>query len=186
MEKRNRLINIALKEAELNIRIKNPPNSGEEIEKYLSPFRSEFNRMDKTNYYSDKKIGFAWCAAFVFWCCRQAGFEIPLHPSTSKWTMAYVKTWYEFASSLGLWAEESEKDILPGDSVVFRKLESESEFCHIGIVKEIFPDRLITVEGNLLLEKKENFTVKTVGVKERKRNENIKGFIRLDEKKIGN
>ena len=52
-----------------------------------------------------------WCAAFVYYCCREAGFEIPIRPNECKTChLAGCIAWEEFATG----------DPRIADTVVFR------------------------------------------------------------------
>ncbi|WP_022933486.1 hypothetical protein [Treponema bryantii] len=64
-----------------------------------------------------------WCAAFVYYCCRQAGFEIPIRPDECKTChLAGCIAWEEF---------------------------TQGENDHIGIVIENREDTILAAEGNI-------------------------------------
>jgi hypothetical protein len=92
-------------------------------------------------------MGFDWCGAFVYWCVRQAGFEISVQPLPgSHLTVGLVKTWYDWACMTKkiLGPEETPQ---PGDLVIFDQLLSTDSFDHIGIVLEP-GSPLLVAEGN--------------------------------------
>ena len=126
----------------------------------------------------------AWCAAFVYHCCLQAGIELPLRlPHTAKKVantrFACVVAWYE-------WGEENgychyEKDgFLPerGDILIYNnvipkdnKPESSTWCDHIGIVLSVDGECLIVSEGN---DGNRNVS----GILRRKRDESIGCYLR--------
>ena len=49
-----------------------------------------------------------WCAAFVYYCCREAGFEIPIRPNECKTChLAGCIAWEEFATGDIIKAEKA-------------------------------------------------------------------------------
>ena len=52
----------------------------------------------------------AWCGAFVFWGCRQAGLDIPvLCPSKFGYSWALVEAWQQWAIQKGFYVVNDEK-----------------------------------------------------------------------------
>ncbi len=129
----------------------------------------------------------AWCAAFVYHCCHEAGLSLPIRvPHTAKYTancrFACVAAWYE-------WGMENrfchfEKDgFLPerGDIVIYNniipqadKSESSTWCDHIGIVVSCGSDRLTVAEGNV-------GNKNTSGIIDRRRDGTIGCYIRIPE-----
>jgi hypothetical protein len=149
-EKRLRLASIARAEAELEP-AGDANQAGPKIEKYLSPFREIMNRRAGTQCYSDLSVGFAWCGAFVYYCCLKAGFRIKPEPSECvTGSLAAVSTWHEWAS-----LRENHLLLAPGDVpavgdiVLFDRLLEVGPLDHIGVVISVGPDSITTAEGNV-------------------------------------
>lgn len=150
LEKRLRLASIARAEAEFEP-AGDANQAGPQIEKYLSPFREIMNLRADTLRYSDLSIGYAWCAAFVYYCCLQAGFRIPPEPSEcAGGSLAAVSTWRE-------WASLPRNDLLlapgavpaVGDIVLFDRLLNETPLDHMGVVVGVGAGSITTAEGNV-------------------------------------
>ena len=127
----------------------------------------------------------AWCAAFVYHCCFEAGIALPLRlPHTAKkiadTRFACVIAWYE-------WGEENgychyEKDGFHperGDIVIYINIIPKehkpvsSTWCdHIGIVLSVDSEYLAVAEGNV-----GNRNVS--GIVRRKRDETIGCYLRI-------
>lgn len=131
-------------------------------------------------YWPDKEIYSVlkgnWCASFVYHCCTEAGFFLPIrHPAVSM-RFAGVGAWLQ-------WAQLSEneflhtgRDFLPqrGDIVVFDQLLTDNHHDHIGIVLSCCGKALTVAEGNVDNQNKS-------GIVSRSRDRNIAGFIRVPE-----
>jgi len=164
-EKRDALLKIASGEGSAHYQ-GNAQKAGPEIEKYLAPLRDILAQ--RKPHYKDLTVGFDWCGAFVYWCIRQAGFDMPVCPLPgSDLTVGLVKTWYDWACATGKFVE-ADQTPQPGDLVIFDKLLSEDVFDHIGIVLEPGPP-LLLAEGNA-----DNRT----GIFERSL-ETVRGYVRL-------
>lgn len=94
-----------------------------------------------------------WCAAFVYYCCREAGFDIPYRPETCRSChLAGCLGWEELAlgdpqieyhpASEGFAPE-------PGDLVLYDRVFENREHDHIGIVLEKRAQAILTSEGNV-------------------------------------
>lgn len=94
-----------------------------------------------------------WCAAFVYHCCYEAGFLLPLrHPQVEQ-RFASIKGWLDFASLLvnGFYHPKGESGFVPerGDIVIFdRLLEDKQPADHMGVVVMTSPERITVAEGN--------------------------------------
>lgn len=150
LEKRLRLASIAHAEAEFEP-AGDANQAGPQIEKYLSPFREIMNLRADALRYSDLSIGYPWCAAFVYYCCLQAGFRIPPEPSECLCgSFAAVSTWRE-------WASLPRNDLLLppgtvpalGDIVLFDRLLEETPLDHMGVVVGVGAGSMTTAEGNV-------------------------------------
>ena len=113
-----------------------------------------------------------WCAAFVYHCCMESGMRFPIRPKECiRCNLAGCIAWEE-------WAQTDERleyrtgEPQPGDIVLFDRVFCNAEHDHIGVVLEVFPDRLVTAEGNF-------GNVSTIV--ERPRDEHIRAFIRIPE-----
>lgn len=56
------------------------------------------------------KGGFAWCAAFVYWCCERAGADMSKLPPRGK--CAAVRNWRVWAIASGLGASVPDRGVL--------------------------------------------------------------------------
>ena len=94
-----------------------------------------------------------WCAAFVYYCCREAGFEIPIRPNACKTChLAGCIAWEEFATGdprIGY--HKSGDGFVPdaGDIVLYDRVFENREHDHIGIVLEKRENAILVAEGNI-------------------------------------
>lgn len=82
--------------------------------------------------------GYAWCVMFVWWVFKEAGFNLKKTASCTMLARAYKEA--------GQWVTSGYK---PGDIAMFDfdgNMNGETEHC--GIVVDVGPDYIITVEGN--------------------------------------
>lgn len=117
-----------------------------------------------------------WCAAFVYYCCREAGFVFPIRPKACKTChLAGCVAWEEFA--LGdprIGYHKGGEGFAPeaGDIVLYDRVFENREHDHIGIVLETRGDRILAAEGNL-----DNRS----GIIERPMDGHIRAFIRFPD-----
>ena len=117
-----------------------------------------------------------WCAAFVYYCVREAGFDIPIRPDEC--TICHLAgciAWEEFAigdprieyykGGRGFSAEA-------GDIVLYDGVFENREHDHIGIVIEKRENTILTAEGNVNNRS---------GIIERPLDEHIRAFIRIPD-----
>ncbi len=117
-----------------------------------------------------------WCAAFVYYCCRESGFEIPIRPEECKTChLAGCIAWEEFAQGdLRIAYHKGAGDFLPeaGDIVLYDRVFENREHDHIGIVIENRGDTILAAEGNI---------ANRSGIIERPKDEHIRGYIRIPD-----
>lgn len=129
----------------------------------------------------------AWCAAFVYHCCLEAGLALPIRvPHTADEVASYrfacVKAWYEWGMDLGYCYFENE-DFEPqhGDIVIYNNIlardadsNGSAECDHMGIVISCHGNQLMVAEGNA-----DNRNVSAI--LSRKRDHTIYCYIRIPE-----
>jgi hypothetical protein len=125
---RYRLALIAQREAEKQLSWTGP-NS--EAEKYLQPLREPMRAL---GHVGTAPIFFNWCAAFVTWCCREAGILVPDVPDGYWATMALVEAWKFWAQKEGIWHPRGSINPARGDVLVFEWFDGDVTLDHIGIV----------------------------------------------------
>ena len=117
-----------------------------------------------------------WCAAFVYYCCREAGFEIPIRPDTCKSChLAGCIAWEEFAQGDDRIAyRKGEESFVPeaGDIVLYDRVFENREHDHMGIVLQSTGNTIIAAEGNLN---------NTSGIIQRPKEAHIRGYIRIPD-----
>ncbi len=144
---RNRLAQIARKEAESGFRGEKEM-AGPEIERYLSVFRQALNLNGSTDQYSDKRMGYDWCGAFVYYCCLKAGFNIAAKPiPTYRYTLAAVPAWQNWAYIKRIYIEHG-KNAEIGDIVLYNNVYNDVPLDHMGIVIEVSVNSILSAEGN--------------------------------------
>jgi hypothetical protein len=116
-----------------------------------------------------------WCAAFVYHCCIQAGFNLPhRYPSKEFGTFAGVRAWLYWAklreNRCYFSARNRHYSPEAGDIVVYDRLFDPGPHDHIGIVLAVDRKSLRVAEGNV-----NNLSV----VLWRKRNSHVRGYIRI-------
>jgi len=94
-----------------------------------------------------------WCAAFVYHCCIEAGFEIPYRPKECvSSNLAGCLAWEEFAFGdprLTYYKPDALFSPMPGDLVLYDRVFCGVEHDHIGIVLEVYPGVILAAEGNV-------------------------------------
>lgn len=158
-------------------------NATSEAEQYLKPLREPMRRL---HHIGSAPVFYDWCAAFVTWCCRKAGFVIPDQPEGFWATMALVDSWRYWAKTKGFWHPAGGRNSsgyvwtatgdLPrrGDILTFEWFDTDPNTPdHIGIVRGYVAGSQViqTSEGN-----RGNLSVN--GNREMR---NVSGFIRLVE-----
>jgi hypothetical protein len=139
-----RLANVAQQEAARGLKWTGPDC---EAEKYLKPLRKP---MQNLKHIGKKPVFYNWCAAFVTWCCREAGIEIPDVPEGYWATMALVGSWKFWAQKRGYWHPRGSISPRRGDILVFEWFNGDLALDHIGIVSGYTAGQSVirTYEGN--------------------------------------
>jgi hypothetical protein len=115
-------------------------NSGDGVDQFINPFKVILGAQS-----------FPWCACFVHKCATEAGYVIPLKPTDTNLTFAYVPMWVKYMGDLSSSAIivgatfNKIGNFIPhrGDIIIF------ASASHIGFVKNNYGDGyLLTVEGN--------------------------------------
>lgn len=151
--------------------------------------RTDADYMNIIRYFPEEtafdELKNAWCAAFVYHCCLQAGIELPLRlPHTAKKVantrFACVVAWYEWGEENGYCHYEKDGfspergDILIYNNIIPKDNKPESStWCdHIGIVLSVDGEYLTVAEGN---DGNRNVS----GILRRKRDERIGCYLRI-------
>jgi hypothetical protein len=134
----------------------------------LAPVLAHFTR-------KNHNIGFDWCAAFVYHCCVQAGFEIPArYPEPIRYSFAAVPAWLQWAKLPGhrFYYSAQNRVFVPcrGDLVVFDNVLGNVPHDHIGIVLAVRRRELTTAEGCV---------ANASGIFRRRRGRCIRGYVRI-------
>ena len=92
-----------------------------------------------------------WCAAFVYWCCVKAGYELPVRYDSEavSCNFAGCVAWEEWAKlpEINCWVPKTESPKI-GDIVIFDRVSRDAENDHIGIVVDVRDGFIETAEGN--------------------------------------
>lgn len=138
------IIKIAINEGKLNLK-GNKLKGGEEIEKYLAPFRKLFIKHNPK--YLNPEQGFEWCCAYVYYIIRRASYDITIQPfKDSTMHLGSVEAWINWAIQKNR-LQKSWQDIEARDLVIFDYLMGE-DLDHIGIVTKVHDNYLLCSEGN--------------------------------------
>ena len=117
-----------------------------------------------------------WCAAFVYYCCREAGFEIPYRPRECKTChLAACLGWEEFAlSDQRMEYHKGAEGFVPeaGDIVIYDRVFENKEHDHMGIILEKREHSILAAEGNI-----NNVS----GIIQRSIDEHIRAYIRIPD-----
>ncbi len=143
------------------------------LESNLQPIADLFPKWDLTNW--DNK----WCAAFVFYCCIETGYDIPVKHSheSINCNFAGCSAWEKWASieDNDFYYKYNSADFEPqiGDIVLYDNVFIDQEHDHIGIIVDTSQDYLRVAEGNI-----NNIS----SVVRRPLNSKIRGFIRIPDR----
>ena len=124
-------------------------SASSEAEKYLKPFRKP---MQSIGHIGSDPVFYNWCAAFVAYCCRNVGIDIPDQPEGFWATMALVESWKFWAKQNDFWCPKGSVTPMRGDIVTFDwpGKKATGEFNHIGIIRAYSQGSSVikTSEGN--------------------------------------
>ncbi len=117
-----------------------------------------------------------WCAAFVYYCCVEAGFEIPYRPRECLTChLAGCIAWEEFAvGDPRIAYHKGTERFVPeaGDIVIYDRVFNNQEHDHMGIVLRKQEHTILAAEGNV-----QNRS----GIIERPTDGHIRAYIRLPD-----
>ena len=117
-----------------------------------------------------------WCAAFVYYCCRKAGFDIPIRPKEcTTCHLAGCVAWEEFAkgdSRIAYQPGENTGFPKTGDIVLYDRVFCNQPHDHMGIIVQKMDKMLIVAEGNVQNQS---------GIIHRPLDAHIRAFIRLPD-----
>lgn len=143
------------------------------IEKKESNLEPIIKHFPKWNIVDADKL---WCAAFVYYCCIEAGFDIPYSPDECiTCSLAGCGGWEEFAlgDSRIEYYKRSEGFVPEtGDIVLYDRVFIDREHDHIGVVVEVKNGAIIAAEGNIS-------NTNMSGIIERPLDEHIRAYIRI-------
>ena len=126
--------------------------------------------------WSVKEADGLWCAAFVLYCCREAGFEIPYRPEECRTChLAACLGWEEFAlNDRRIEYRRGTEAFNPdaGDIVIYDRVFENREHDHLGIILEKREHTLIAAEGNV---------GNASGIIERSIDGHIRAYIRIPD-----
>lgn len=118
-----------------------------------------------------------WCAAFVYFCCTKAGFDIPIRPGECKTChLTGCIAWEEFALGDPRIEYHTREDAFvpeAGDIVLYDHVFDDHEHDHIGIIIEKIENSLLAAEGNVSNRS---------GIIERPIDEHVRGYIRIPDR----
>ncbi len=104
--------------------------------------------MGRLGHIGNDPVWFNWCASFVTWCARQAGYTIPDQPQGFWATVAKCEAWKYWAKQQSYWLGTDLTRLSRGDIIVYEWRDGDTELDHIGIVASYSPGNLQTYEGN--------------------------------------
>ena len=169
MEKatRNKLAEIARKKAQM-------PFHGylDDKESNIEPIIRHF---PKWNIRDADKL---WCAAFVYYCCIEAGFQIPYSPNECvTCSLAGCGGWEEFAiGDNRIEYHKQDKNFVPkpGDIVIYDRVFMNQEHDHIGIILKVKGGTIVVAEGNTYNDNISRVIERTI-------DEHIRAYIRIPD-----
>lgn len=147
----------------------------------ISWYAGESDAVPLVKYWLDgdafERLSKQWSAAFVYHCCYEAGFILPLHDPRVENGFDEIKGWLDFGSLLsnGFYHPKGESGFVPerGDIVIFdRMFEDKQPADHMGVVVMTAPERITVAEGNA---RQSNVS----DVIEHSATHHVRGYIRL-------
>lgn len=114
------------------------------------------NRGIYVRQYLNGKDGLPWCAGFVSYCVKQAGYSLPYY--------LQAKSYLKLGNKIERW------NLSPNDIVVF----SRKGGGHIGIIEQVVKNGFTSIEGNV-----GEYPARVKRVKHMFEDSGILGFVRL-------
>lgn len=164
---RNRLVEVAIRNAKL-------PYHGylEGQDTNITPIIALFPK------WNVKAADGYWCAAFVYYCCIEAGFQFPYSPDECETcSLAGCGGWEEFTMknpNIEYHKRSEDFQPMPGDIVIYDKVFENQEHDHIGIIVKVNKKSIVAAEGNI------NHT-NTSGLIRRKIDKHIRAYVRIPD-----
>ena len=113
-----------------------------------------------------------WCAAFVYWCCINAGYELPVKHENEAVSCNFAGciAWEQWAKlpEIDCWVERNNKPQI-GDIVLFDHVFRGEEHDHIAIIIDVCECFITTAEGNF----------NNVSAIVKRTYDNVRGYVRL-------
>ncbi|MGI6279097.1 MAG: CHAP domain-containing protein [Acutalibacteraceae bacterium] len=125
---------------------------------------------------SEQQADRTWCGAFVHYCCKKAGFNLPAKPPGSSFDFLKCYAWEDWAKAdknidyFKAGNNGSTPEI--GDIVLYDKVFDNRENDHIGIIVDLNGDTITAAEGNI-----NNVS----GIISRQIDHHIRAYIRIPE-----
>ena len=117
-----------------------------------------------------------WCAAFVYYCCVEAGFDIPYRPRECVTChLAGCIAWEEYAiGDPRITYHKGTEAFVPeaGDIVLYDRVFNSQEHDHMGIVLRKQEHAILAAEGNIY---------NVSGLIERPLDGHIRAYIRIPD-----
>ena len=103
--------------------------------------------------WSVKEADGVWCAAFVYYCCREAGFTFPIRPKECQTChLAGCIAWEEWAMGdprIEYYPRQDGFAPAAGDIVLYDRVFENAKHDHMGIVLENHGHAILAAEGNV-------------------------------------
>jgi hypothetical protein len=120
-------------------------NAKSEAEKYLQPLREPMRNL---GHIGKEPIFFNWCAAYVTWCAREVGYQIPDQPTGYWATMALVEAWKFWGDQQHLLVTPDLDTLIGGDILLYEWFDGDSDLDHIGVFLRKRSGKIEAAEGN--------------------------------------
>ena len=107
--------------------------------------------MRRLGHIGSDPIFYNWCAAFVAWCAREAGWTIPDQPTGWNATMALVDSWKFWANQQGYFLTPPPVgQMQAGDVLLYEWSDGDRSLDHIGVfVRAAGRNNVVAAEGNV-------------------------------------
>ncbi len=119
-----------------------------------------------------------WCAAFVYYCCIEAGFVIPYSPRECETcSLAGCGGWEEYAmkdSRIEYHTRDEKFYPEAGDIVLYDRVFINQEHDHIGVILEVENGTILAAEGNTFNDNISRLVKRPI-------DEHIRAYIRIPD-----